>query len=416
MSTKHAANFKKFGARHYGFNKQEMVVKSGKGMLVADTDGKVFMDLASGYASNGFGHAYPPLHEALIRALAINPYGWGIPGTIPNAIPTTAQTEFLPTICNLLGYEKALPMNTGAEAVETAIKLVRKWGYVSKGVEKDKATIVVCEGNFHGRTTTIVSFSSEGLYKDLFTPATPGFIAIPFGDIQALTRVLSENPNIVGFLLEPIQGEGGVRFPPDGYIQEVRELCTKHNVIMIADEVQTGLGRTGKLLACDHEGVRPDIVLLGKLLGAGKVPVSCVLAHEQFMVFAPGEHGSTYSGGAFGMTVASIALSLLVKEKLCARSECMGNYLLRELRRKLLPRYADVIKEIRGRGLMLAIEPHAHIKSATFIELFLNEGLLAKDAHGVIRLSPALIITKKECDRVVRAISKAFRAYTKKHQ
>jgi len=408
MSTDHAAKFKKYGARHYGFNKKEIVVKTAKGIVVLDTKGNRYLDLVSGYASNGFGHAYKPLRAAMIDALVLDEEDWGIPGTIPNAIPTAHQTDFLERICTCFGYEKALPMNSGAEAVETGLKLARKWAYTRKGIKRDTALIVVCEGNFHGRPITEISFSSEELYKKDFGPHTPGFIKVPFGNSDMLEQAFKEHANIAAFLFEPIQGEGGVNIPPKGYLKKVRTLCTQYNVLMIADEIQTGLGRTGKLLACDHEGVRPDIVLLAKLLGGGTIPVSCVLADEKHMVFEPGEHGSTYAGNAFGMTVATKVLDLIVKKRLCENSVVRGDYLLAELQHALLPRFASCIKEIRGRGLMLGIELSPHVKSSTVIDKFFDANLLAKDAHGVIRISPALIITKTECKKVVRLIAKAF--------
>ena len=408
MSTNHAAKFKKYGARHYGFNKKEIVVKTAKGIVVLDTKGNRYLDIVSGYASNGFGHAYKPLHAAMIDALVLDEEGWGIPGTIPNAIPTVAQTDFLEQICSRFGYEKALPMNSGAEAVETGLKLARKWAYTRKGIERNTALIVVCKGNFHGRPITEISFSSEELYKKDFGPHTPGFIEVPFGDSDMLEQAFKEHTNIAAFLFEPIQGESGVNIPPKGYLKKVRKLCTQYNVLMIADEVQTGLGRTGKLLACDHEGVRPDIVLLAKLLGGGKIPVSCVLADEQHMVFEPGEHGSTYAGNAFGMTVASKVLDLIVKKRLCENASQKGAYLLAELTSALLPRFKEYIKEIRGQGLLIGIELSSRVQSADIIDKFFDVGLLAKDAHGVIRISPALIITKTECKKIVRLITKAF--------
>jgi len=408
MSTDSRAQFKKFGARHYGFNKQEIVIKRAKGIYVVDVNENRYIDLVAGYASNGFGHAYKPLHAAMIDALELDEEGWGIPGTIPNAIPTVAQTDFLEQISTRFGYEKALPMNSGAEAVETGLKLARKWAYTRKGIKRNTALIVVCEGNFHGRPITEISFSSEELYKKDFGPHTPGFISIPFGDSNALEQTLKEHANIAAFLFEPIQGEGGVNIPAKGYLKKVRTLCTQYNVLMIADEIQTGLGRTGKLLACDHEKVRPDIVLLAKLLGGGKIPVSCVLADEKHMVFEPGEHGSTYAGNAFGMSVASKVLDILDKKRLCENASEKGAYLLAELTSALVPRFNEYIKEIRGQGLLIGIELSSRVQSGVLIDKFFDVGLLAKDAHGVIRISPALIITKTECRKVVRLITKAF--------
>lgn len=414
MSTHHARLFKRFGAKHYGFNKQEIVIVGGKGIFVRDTEGNVYYDLVAGYASNGFGHCHPCLHQAMIDALFVGPDGWGIPGTIPNAIPTTKQTGFLEKICVLTGYQKVLPMNTGAEAVETSIKLARKWGYTVKGVPRGRAVIVACDGNFHGRTTTIVGFSGEDSYREPFVPGTPGFVRVPFGDCRALEKEFRSDPNIVAFLVEPIQGEGGVRIPPHGYLRKVRELCTKYNILMIADEIQTGLGRTGEILASSHDGVRPDVVLLAKLLGAGKVPVSCVLADEQHMVFAPGEHGSTYAGNAFSMAVAGTALQILIDEKLCERSQGRGKFLLKGLRTELARHVGSMIKEIRGRGLMLGIELMPGISSGDVIDEFFKHELLAKDAHGVIRISPPLIITENECTEIVLRISRAFDTLSKK--
>jgi len=289
----------------------------------------------------------------------------------------------------------ALPMNTGAEAVETALKAARKWGYTVKGVPQDQAEIIACEGNFAGRTITIVSFSSEPQYRDQFGPHTPGFKLVPYGDADALEAAIT--PNTVGFIFEPIQGEGGVVVPPDGYLKRVREICDAHNVLMIADEIQTGLGRTGKLFACDHEDVVPDMVTIGKALSGGFYPVSAVLSKREVLgVFQPGDHGSTFGGNPLGAAVAREALRVLIDESMIENAAAMGEYFLDHLSEINSPH----IKDVRGKGLLIGVELHASAGGARrFCEALQHRGILAKETHhNIIRFAPPLVITKPDID------------------
>jgi ornithine--oxo-acid transaminase len=299
---------------------------------------------------------------------------------------------FLHEMCEMTGFDRALPMNTGAEAVETAIKMVRKWGYEVKGVPDGQAEIIVCSNNFHGRTTTIVGFSSEEQYRDGFGPFTPGFVTVPYGDLEAFEKALT--PNTVGFLVEPLQGEGGVVVPPDGYLSGTHALCRQHNVAFMADEIQTGLGRTGKLFCCDWEGVRPDILIVGKALGGGVYPVSAALADAEYMdVFHPGDHGSTFGGNPLGAAVARAALQVIVDEKLVERSAELGAWFMDELRAIDSPH----VKEVRGKGMMIGVEVKESSGTARpFCEALQERGILAKETHHqVIRFAPPLVIDKE---------------------
>ena len=298
---------------------------------------------------------------------------------------------FLAELCEATGYDKALPMNTGAEAVETGIKMVRKWGYTKKGVPDGQAEIIVCNNNFAGRTTTIVGFSSEEQYRAGFGPFTPGFKLVPYGDAEALEAAIT--PNTVAFLVEPIQGEGGVVVPPDGYLKACRDLCTKHNVAFMADEIQTGLGRTGRLFCCDWEDVRPDVLLVGKALGGGVYPVSAAIADDEYMdVFRPGDHGSTFGGNPLGAAVGSASLKVILEEELSARSDELGTWFMDELRAIQAP----FVKEVRGKGLMIGVEVTDEAGGARrFCEALQNRGILAKETHHtVIRFAPPLVIEK----------------------
>jgi ornithine--oxo-acid transaminase len=298
-------------------------------------------------------------------------------------------------LCELMGYEMMLPMNTGTEAVETSLKAVRKWGYQVKGVPDGQAEIITCSGNFHGRTITIVTFSPSEQYRDGFGPFTPGFKLIPYGDADALERAITDNT--VAFLVEPVQGEGGVVVPPRGYLRRAREICTRHNVLMVADEIQSGLGRTGKLLACEHEDVRPDMVALGKALSGGMYPVSAVLSSREVLgVFEPGDHGSTFGGNPVACAVAREALKVIVDENLCERSAELGEYLMTRLREIESPH----VRLCRGKGLFVGIvlKPEAG-GARRFCDALKERGVLAKDTHGnVIRLAPPLVVTKDELD------------------
>ncbi|MGZ3254024.1 MAG: ornithine--oxo-acid transaminase, partial [Burkholderiaceae bacterium] len=301
-----------------------VVLHKGKGVWLWDVAGKRYLDMMSAYSAVSFGHSHPKLVAALTdqaQQLAIT----------SRAFHTDKLGPFLHLLCELTGLPKALPMNTGAEAVETAIKAARKWGHKVKGIADNRAEIIVCHGNFAGRTTTLVGFSSEPQYRDGFGPFAPGFTSIPFGDANALEAAI--NPNTAAFLVEPIQGEGGIIVPPDGYLAACRDICKCHNILLICDEVQTGLGRTGRLLACDHEGVKPDGLILGKALGGGLLPVSAFLAREDVMnVFHPGDHGSTFGGNPLAAAVGTAALRILQEEKLAERAQTLGTYLTEALR------------------------------------------------------------------------------------
>ncbi len=298
----------------------------------------------------------------------------------------------------------ALPMNTGAEAIVTAIKAARKWGYLTKGVPKDQAEIIVCEGNFHGRTTTIIGFSSEGSYKSDFGPFTPGFIMIPYGDIQSLEAAITSNT--VAFLFEPIQGESGVIIPGDGYLRAAADLCREHNILLVADEIQTGLGRTGTLFGCDHEDVRPDVMIVGKALSGGFYPVSAVLSDREVLgLFKPGDHGSTFGGNPLGAAVARAALKVIVEDDLVNRSRQLGEYFKGRLERV----ESSHIKEVRGKGLFIGVE--LFVKARPFAEELKGRGILVKETHNyVLRFAPPLIITKDEIDWAVNHIESILMA------
>ena len=305
----------------------------------------------------------------------------------------------------LTGYDMALPMNSGAEAVETAIKLARKWAYEVKGVPRHQAEIITMSGNFHGRTTTIISFSSEAGYKDDFGPFTPGFVTVPYGDAEAVARAIT--PNTAAVLVEPVQGEAGVNIPPEGYLRRLREICTQNEVLLLADEIQTGLGRTGKLFACDHEGVRPDMMILGKALSGGFYPVSVVLADEPIMgLFQPGEHGSTFGGNPLGSAIAQAALDVIIEERLIERAAEMGEYFQEQLAEIPSPH----VKEVRGKGLLIGVELKPEAGGARrFCEALQEEGILAKETHEtVIRFAPPLVIDQETLDWAIPKIRKVL--------
>jgi len=308
-------------------------------------------------------------------------------------------------LSDMTGYEMSLPMNSGAEAVETAVKLARKWAYLVKGVPRHQAEIITAAGNFHGRTTTIVSFSTEPAYRDDFGPFTPGFITVPYGDASALAQAIT--PNTAAVLLEPIQGEGGVIIPPPGYLREVAEVCKKNNVLFMADEIQTGLGRTGKLFACEHEGVRPDVMIVGKALSGGFYPVSAVLADQALLgLFTPGEHGSTFGGNPLAAAVSRAALAVIRDERLAQRADEMGTYFMEQLAEIPSPH----IKEVRGRGLLIGVEMKPEAGGARrFCEALQGKGILAKETHErVVRFAPPLIIDRETIDWALPAIRDVF--------
>ncbi len=371
-----------------------VVLVRGEGVYVWDDQGRKYLDMMSAYSAVSHGHAHPRLVAAAteqIKTLSI----------VSRAYYTDRLGAFLEKACELTGQDKALPMNTGAEAVETAIKAARKWAYVKKRVPADQAEIIACEGNFHGRSITIVGLSSEPQYRDGFGPYPAGLKLIPYGDTAALEQAIS--PNTAAFLVEPIQGEGGIIIPPAGYLKECERLCREHNVLLICDEVQTGLGRTGSLLACRHDDVEPDGLILGKALGGGILAVSLFLARDEIMnVFTPGDHGSTFGGNPLSSAVGLEALQVLMDEKLAERSAELGDYFLDRL--KSLD--SSLISDVRGRGLFIGVEIDPAKASARDIcERLMERGLLSKETHEtVVRLAPPLVIEREQLDWAVHTI------------
>jgi ornithine--oxo-acid transaminase len=372
-----------------------IVISRGEGVWVWDVDGKKYLDCVSAYSSLNHGHRHPRIVAALVEQA-------GKLTLTSRAVHNDQMGPFLRELCALAGMEMALPMNTGAEAVETALKLARKWGYRTKGVAKDAAEIIVCRNNFHGRTTTIVGFSSEEQYREDFGPFTPGFKLIDFGDLEALRSAITRNT--VAFLVEPIQAEAGIIVPPPGYLAAARALCREHNVLFVLDEIQTGLGRTGKMFAYDHEpAAAPDMLILGKALGGGVYPVSAVLASRAIMtLLRPGDHGSTFGGNPLGAAVGRTALRVIVHEQLAERAAKQGEYLFARLRELASPSIADV----RGRGLLVGIEIEAAAGSARdYCERLASRGVLAKDTHEqVIRLAPPLTVERAELDWLMEQV------------
>lgn len=387
--------------RQYGAHNYEpipVVLTRGEGVYVWDDAGNRYIDMMSAYSAVSHGHCHPKLVKALTeqaKTLAV----------VSRAFYTDKLGVFLEAACKATGQERALAMNSGAEAVETGLKAARKWAYTVKKVPQDKAEIIVCEGNFHGRTIAIVGMSTEPQYRSGFGPFPEGFKIIPYGDADALEKAIT--PNTAAFLVEPIQGENGIIIPPAGYLKKCAEICRKHNVLLICDEIQTGLGRTGKMLASDHEGIKPDGLLLGKALGGGLLPVSLFLSRKEVMdVFNPGDHGSTFGGNQLAAAVGMAALHVLLEEKLIEHTADLGNYFLNSLKKLKSP----LIAEVRGRGLLIGLEINSRYYSAREICLrLMKEGVLSKDTHGtVIRLAPPLIITRDEIDTVVSIISKVL--------
>lgn len=366
----------------------DVVLTRGNGVWVEDVDGKQYMDFLAAYSAVNQGHCHPRLVQCMVEQTARLTL-------TSRAFRNDQLPLFAKELCELIGYEMMLPMNTGAEAVETAIKIARKWGYEVRGVPDDQARILACVGNFHGRTVTIISFSPEERYRDGFGPFTPGFELIPYGDAAALEAAIDSYT--VAFLVEPIQGEGGVVVPPEGYLRAAREICDRHNVLLITDEIQSGLGRTGKLLAAEHERVRADLVTVGKALSGGMYPVSAVLADRDVLgLFGPGDHGSTYGGNPLACAVAREALKVLIEERLVERAAELGEYLMMRLRNIASPH----IKLVRGKGLWIGIVLKPEAGSARrFCEKLVEKGVLSKDTHGnVIRLAPPLTVTREEID------------------
>ena len=372
----------------HNYHPLDVVIDRAEGVWVYDVDGNKYLDCLSAYSAVNQGHRHPRIVKALIEQA-------GKVTLTSRAFRNDQFGPFCKELCELTGYEMTLLMNSGAEAVETAVKAARKWGYQKKRVEKDKAEIIVCEDNFHGRTTTIISFSSEPQYREDFGPFTPGFKFVPYGDAEALKEAIT--PNTVGFLVEPIQGESGVKFPPEGYLRRAADICKQNNVLLMCDEIQSGLGRAGTLFAADHEGVHPDMVIIGKALGGGFYPISAVLASSEILgVFRPGDHGSTFGGNPLACAVAREALKVIVEERLVEKSAELGKYFLNQVR-DIPSRH---VKQVRGRGLFIGIDLNPEAGGARkYCEALKGRGMLCKETHEhVIRLAPPLVITQEEID------------------
>lgn len=388
----------KYGAHNY--HPLPVVLDRGEGPFVWDVEGKRYYDFLSAYSAVNQGHCHPKIIGALTEQAAKLTL-------TSRAFYNSVLGEYEEYVTKYFGYDKVLPMNTGAEGDETALKLCRKWAYLVKGIKENQAKIIVCEGNFHGRTITIVSMSTDPDARKDYGPFTPGFITIPYNDLPALEKALAD-PDVAGFLVEPIQGEAGVFVPDEGYIKKSYDLCKKHNVLFIADEVQTGIARTGKLLACDHEGVRPDILILGKALSGGVLPVSAVLADDEIMMtIKPGEHGSTFGGNPLACKVGIAALEVIKEEKLAEKAERLGKIFRDEMRAVK----SDMIELVRGKGLLnaIVIRPK-NGKEAWDVCLAMKElGVLAKPTHGhIIRFAPPLVITEEQLRDAISLIKKAI--------
>jgi ornithine--oxo-acid transaminase len=388
----------RYGATNYA--PLPVVLDRGEGAWLWDVEGRRYLDMLSAYSAVSFGYGHPRLLKVLNEQAARL-------AVTSRAFHSSRLGPFLKRLCEVTGMDRALPMSTGAEGVETAIKCARKWAYVVKGVPDGMAEIIVCAGNFHGRTSTIVGFSSEAQYRDQFGPYSNGFRAVPFGDAQALEAAIG--PHTAAFLVEPIQGEAGIVVPPEGYLTECARICRERNVLLIVDEVQTGLGRTGRILACHHEGVKPDGIILGKALGGGLLPVSAFCARESVMgVFKPGDHGSTFGGNALGAAVGLASLEVLHDEKLAERAATLGAYLLKRLRSIASP----VVKEVRGKGLLIGMELLPSVPARQFVETLLKHGVLSKDTHGTVaRFAPPLIVAREDLDWAVERIRDALKEY-----
>jgi ornithine--oxo-acid transaminase len=392
----------RYGAHNY--HPLDLVIHEARGAWVTDVEGRRYLDCLSSYSALNQGHAHPRIVAALIeQAQRV---------TLTSRAFRNDQLPLLcQELCELLGLARMLPMNSGAEAVETAIKAARRWGYRHKKIPDGQAEIITCANNFHGRTITILSSSTDPHYRDGFGPFTPGFVTVPYGDIEALSAAIT--PRTAAFLVEPIQAEAGVLIPPPGYLAAAAELCRKSDVLFLADEIQTGLGRTGKMLACEHEGVRPDVVILGKALSGGAYPVSAVVARDEVIsVFNPGSHGSTFGGNPLGCAVARAALRVLVEEKLCERAAALGEAFLRRLQGLMGPKTPH-IRQIRGRGLLIGIELDGPARPAC--EALARDGVLCKETHdNVLRIAPPLVTSQEDLDwafpRFARALGAASSA------
>jgi ornithine--oxo-acid transaminase len=378
----------------HNYHPLPVILDRGEGVWVWDVEGNRYLDMLSAYSALNQGHRHPAILRAALKQMERLTL-------TSRAFHNDQMGPFLRELCEATGFERALPMNTGAEAVETAIKMVRKWGYKAKGVPDDQAEIIVCHNNFHGRTSTIVGFSSEDQYRDGFGPFAPGFKLIPYGDHEALEEAVT--PNTVGFLFEPLQGEGGVVVPPEGYLRRARELCTARGVALMADEIQTGLGRTGRMFCCDWEGVRPDVLIVGKALGGGVYPVSAAIADSEYMdVFQPGDHGSTFGGNPLGAAVGRASLRVILDEGLVERSDRLGTWFMDRLREIDSPH----VEEVRGKGLMIGVVIKESSGTARpYCEALQARGILAKETHGqVIRFAPPLVIDQETLEAALEDI------------
>ena len=388
----------RYGAHNY--KPLDVVLTRGEGIWVWDVDGNRYMDCLSAYSAVNQGHCHPAIMQTMMEQARML--------TLTSRAFRNDQLGLLyKEVCELTRSHKMLPMNSGAEAVETVIKAVRKWGYKVKGVPDNEAEIIVCSDNFHGRTITIVGFSTDPGSRDGFGPFTPGFKTVPFGDAEALEKAIT--PHTVGFLVEPIQGEAGVIIPPEGYLRKAKSLCEQHDIVLILDEIQTGLGRTGKLLAEEHEGIEADLTLVGKALSGGFYPVSAVLSNKEVMdVLRPGEHGSTFGGNPLACAIARTALRVLVEEGMIENAARLGDYFVNALRALDNAK----IKEIRGKGLMIGIEFHPEAGGARqYCEKLMAEGMLCKETHeNIIRIAPPLVITRDDIDWAMERIAKVFAA------
>ena len=386
-----------YGAHNY--HPLDVVIGKAQGIWMHDVEGRKYLDCLSAYSAVNQGHRHPRIVRALVeqaRKLTLT----------SRAFRNDQWPMLAKELCEMTGYSMVLPMNSGAEAVETAVKTARKWAYRNKGVPQDRAEIIACANNFHGRTVTVISFSTEPLYRNDFGPFTPGFAIIPFGNAEALEKAIT--PNTAAFLVEPIQAEAGIIIPPDGFLKKAAEICKRNNVLFIADEIQTGLGRVGKLFACEFEGIKPDMIVIGKSLGGGCYPISAVLADREILgVFKPGEHGSTFGGNPLGCAVARESLRVIREEKLVENAAERGQSFMERLR-KVRSRH---IKEVRGRGLLIGIELHPEAGGARrFCEELMKEGLLCKETHdNVIRLAPPLIIREKDLNWALKRIKTVFK-------
>lgn len=385
----------KYGAHNY--KPLPVVLKKGQGIYVWDVDGKRYIDMMSAYSAVSLGHCHPKIVQAITEQVTQL-------GVTSRAYYSDKLGAFLQKACEISGMDMALPMNSGAEAVETALKAARKWGYKVKGVPEDKAEIIVCQNNFHGRTIAIVGMSTEAQYRDGFGPFPPGFKVIPFNDSKALEQAMT--PNTVAFLVEPIQGEAGILVPSPGYLKTCEEICRRNNVLLFCDEIQTGLGRTGKWFAFEHDNVKPDGLMLGKALGGGFLPVSLFLARKDVMeVFTPGDHGSTFGGNALSAAVGLAALEVMWQEDLAEQSAELGVYFLSELQKIQHPG----IKEVRGKGLFIGIELHPQYPARELCLKLMEHGLLSKETHQtVIRLAPPLVVNKQQLDDALVILKKVF--------